>query len=99
MSQLRVMTIRAECDKVQIIQQGKMVSEMTWQEALNVANALQAQARKAEEWAKAEQIAYDSALLLRAGLPALTDNPHILRRAHQIATYDLPRYMPKDKRR
>ena len=99
MSQLRVITIRAEGDKVQIIQQGKLVSEMTWQEALEFGTALIRQAHEAETWAKAEQIAQDSALLLRAGLPALTENSHILKRAHQIATYDLPRYMPKDKRK
>lgn len=98
MSQLRVMTIRAEGDKVQIIQQGKMVSEMTWQEALEIGNALVRKAHEAEETAKAEQVAQDSALLLRAGLPPLTDNVHIIKRAHQIATHDLRRYMPKDKR-
>lgn len=99
MGEVEVLSIRQEGDKVQIIGRGKLMMEMSWQSALEFAQAIVTKARQAEEYANQERSAQESALLLRAGLPPLTGNPDILKRAHHIATHDLPRYMPDDKRK
>jgi len=99
MGNVEVLSIRQEGDKVQIIGRGRLMMEMSWQSALEFAQAVITKARLAEEYTERERLARESALLLRAGLPPLSANPDILKRAHQIATYDLPKYMPDDKRR
>ena len=65
--------------------------------ALELAEALRTQAKRAEEWEKASQIAADQAVLLRAGIPiGLTSHPVIQAEAAKIAAWDrdLRRYLP-----
>lgn len=98
-SHLETLSIRQEGEKVLVIWNGRLLFEMPWQAALELSSALYQKAKLAEEVAKAEQVAQDSAILLRATGMALTNNPDILDQANQIATHDLKRYIPEDKRK
>ena len=72
---------------------------MPWEAALELAAALQAKAKLAEEYAKAEDVARDQAILMRAGAPiGITNIPGVLDLAKQIATSDrdLRRFMPNN---
>jgi hypothetical protein len=88
--------VRAEGPKVLIDFNGK-VELMPWDAAKDFARGLLMQALKAEEFAKAEGIIYDNAILLRAGFPVgLSDDPLIRRETAIEAQHDasLRRYMP-----
>lgn len=62
---------------------------MSWKAALEFAKVITIAARKSEELAKAEDIAYDGALLLRSGLRiGLTNNNKIQDEAKKIAAND-----------
>jgi hypothetical protein len=90
-------TVRQDYDRVQLVVDGKLIADMPWQKALALADAIRAQAKRAEEWANAEAIAMDHAILLRAGFPiGLTNHPTIQAEAAKIAAWDsdLRRYMP-----
>lgn len=94
--QLNELTVRQEGDRVLLLRNGQLLAAMPWQAADVLARAILSQARRAEEYAKAEQIAYDSAILLRAGAPfALSSRPDILAEAKKEAAWnsDLRRYM------
>lgn len=89
--------IKQHYGRVLLIADGKVVADMPWQAADQVSAALKSVARLAEEWDKAEQIAKDGAVLLRAGVPiGLTDHPRIKAEVAKIAVNDrsLRRYMP-----
>lgn len=82
---------------VQIIRDGKLVVEMPWDAALRAAAALRHVGQRAEEWASAERIASDQALMIRAGAPiGLSNNPRIIAEATKQAQHDrdLRRYLP-----
>ena len=71
--------------------------KMPYNVALDVSNALREKAKKAEEFANAEQIIFDSALLIRNNIPlGLSDNPTIKKEAMREAYWnsDLRKYKP-----
>lgn len=76
---------------------GQLALEMSWENALEVANALRTVAKNAEEYAKANEIVNDQAILMRSGFPIdLTTHPDILKEAAKEAAWDsnLRRAMP-----
>lgn len=90
-------TIRHNGARVQLIIDGRLVADLSWEQAHELAAGLRTQALRAEEWAKAERIASDQAILLRAGVPlGLTDHPIIQAEAAKRAAWDrdLRRYLP-----
>lgn len=91
-------TLKQEGANVLLIVDGKLVSIMPWQAAEQVSKALLAQARKAEEIDKAENIIHDNAILTRAGFPmGLSNHPLIIEETKKEAAHnrDLRRYIPK----
>lgn len=81
--------IRQEGARVVLIYNGQRIVSMPWDAALQLAQAITAQARKAEETTKADQIALDQAILLRKGIPiGLTDNKDIQEMAAVEAAYN-----------
>ena len=71
--------------------------EMPWETALELASALRSMAKKAEEYANANKIIADGAVLMRAGFPlGLTDNQAMKAEIKKEAQWngDLRRYMP-----
>jgi len=94
---IKLATVRRDGLDVVILIDGKMAAELPWDAALLLADAIKEQARRIEEWVKAEQIAYDEAILLRKGIPlGLTSNPVIIKEAGKLAGWDsnLRRYLP-----
>lgn len=76
---------------------GSLGGEFSWEGAKALAQALTVQANRAEEWAKAERVAMDAAILLRSGAPfGITDHPAIQAEAAKEAAWnrDLRRWMP-----
>ena len=61
--------IRKEGTQVHIILEGRLLMQLSWQSALELAKELGHVAHLAEEEAKAEQIIQDQAILHRAGVP------------------------------
>ena len=91
------MRIRREGTNILLLVDGRLVTTMPWQAALDISRALQRQAREAEESAGAEQLIFDQAILTRAGTPVgLTRNKALLKEAAKEAAWnsDLRRYMP-----
>lgn len=91
------LTIHQEGDRVHLIVNGRIVADLPWNAALEVAQAIRAQAARAEEVAKREQVAYDHAIALRLGLPfGLAFNADIRKLGEQAAQFDrgLRRYLP-----
>jgi hypothetical protein len=89
--------IRQEGTSVQLLKDGKLLVEMPWDAALEVARVIQHVAHRAEELAKHTEVALDHAILLRAGVPiGLAVDPRVVEEAEQMAQYDrdLRRYMP-----
>jgi hypothetical protein len=89
--------IRQDGAKVLIIKNGVLIFELPWEAALALADGIRAKGKLAEEYAKANQIISDQAILMRAGAPfALTNNPDILSEARKTAETDrnLRRYIP-----
>ena len=82
---------------VLILADGKLVTEVPCDAALQAANALHSVAKNAEEWSQAERIAMDQALLLRTGAPiGFSSNPKIIDESIKQAAWnrDLRRYLP-----
>jgi len=93
----KAVTIRNEGSRVLLIVEGRAVLDISWEAADQLARAIRAKARDAEEVAKADPIARDAAILLRAGVPVgLTSHPKIREEAGKRAAWDsdLRRYMP-----
>src|SRR5574341_1218384 len=91
-------TIRQEGSRVLLLRDGKLLADMPWDAALEVGTWVTRKARLAEEYAKANEIALDHAILLRSGAPfGLTNNPLIQRVAFNLAQWDslLRRRMPR----
>lgn len=94
---VREVTVRQEGDRVLLLEGGRTVLELPWDAAVQLSKAILAQARKAEELVKAEQIIADQALLTRLGTPlGLTNNPAMLKAAANEAAWnrDLRRRVP-----
>ncbi len=89
-------TVRHDGPNVLLIIDGR-ATELPWNAALDAANAIREQARKAEEIAKAEGIIFDQALLIRTGAPiGFSSNPDIQKEAGKEAGWNsrLRRYIP-----
>lgn len=89
--------MKQERDRVLFIVDGKTVLDMPWDATLQLAQHLHGVAKKAEEFAKAQQIVYDQAILTRSGFPiGLSNNRDILKAAQKEAAWnsDLRRYVP-----
>ena len=85
-------SIRQEDTRVLVIEDGRAVFDMPWEAALELAKAITAQAKKAEEIAKADQVIEDAAVLMRSGAPfGLSNNRDILKAAKQEAAWGMPR--------
>lgn len=61
-------TVRQEGTRVLIIQDGRLLLDLPYQAALDLANAIRNRAKAAEEIATAPQVILDQAILLRAGV-------------------------------
>jgi len=94
---VRQVYIGREGDRIYIAEDNQRVLAMPWGMAIEVARALLAKAREAEEHEQAQAVALDQALLIRAGARiGLTSNPEILKQAAKEAAWnsDLRRYLP-----
>jgi hypothetical protein len=97
-----MLTIRIRREGTQILLQAidgakSFVLQLEAQAAIETAAALLSAGRQAEEWANAESIAADSAILMRSGAPfSLSDHPKIIAEAAKQAAWDstLRRAMP-----
>ena len=93
----RSVDVRQEGERVLVIENGRTILDLPWDAAQALARAILAQANRAEEVAKAEQVVFDNAILLRAGVPVgLTSNPVLLGQSVREAQSNskLRRYMP-----
>lgn len=88
--------VRQEADRVQIVVDGQMAIDLDWAATEQLIAALKVKKLLAEEWAKREQIATDSAILLRAGAPfALSARQDVKDEAVKRACHDrVLRQMP-----
>jgi len=90
-------TVRHQAGHVELIIDGRLVASVPWEQAQQLHRVIHAQAKRAEEWAKAEQIARDQAMLIRAGANiGLTSHPLIQAEAKKVAEWNrqLRRAMP-----
>lgn len=97
MSDLNRFDCKADGDKVIASFNRRVYVVLTPKAALEIAKALTAAAKQAEEVQNAGQIITDSAILMRAGAPfTLSSNPKILDAARSAAAWDrdLRRFMP-----
>lgn len=84
-------TARVACvgTKVLFEVDGRRVFEADWHDALAIADAIRAQAKRAEELAHAEGIIADQALIIRKGLPfGLTSRLDMLKEAVKEAAWN-----------
>jgi len=89
--------IRTEGADVILIAEGKAVITAPWNAALDIAHELVAAARRAEEHAKAENIIFDNALLIRSGAPfGLSSHKDIVAESIKEAGHNttIRRHMP-----
>ena len=86
---MKAFTIRQEGTHVLLIVDGRCVLDVPWEAAEEVAKALTAKARAAEEIARHELVIRDQAILLRLGVPlGLTNHPILQREAGKLAAWD-----------
>lgn len=93
----RSVTVRQDDERVLLIVNGQCVLNLPWDGALEIGRALVAQGHRAEEIAKAAGVAYDHAILVRAGIPiGLAVDPRVRKEAEKVAVSDssLRRKMP-----
>ncbi len=92
--------IRHEGMRVQVLKDGRVLLELPWQAALDLAKALHAQGKRAEEIDRAQAIIHDQAIVTRLGLRfGLTSHPLLLREAGKEAAWNrnLRRYIPSGR--
>lgn len=92
--------IRQAGTRVLVLQHGRTLLDLPWQAALDLAKALHAQAKRAEEIERAPAIIADQAIITRLGLRfGLTNHRGLLREAVKEAAWnrDLRRYIPPAK--
>jgi hypothetical protein len=92
--------VRHEGRRVVVLQQGRALLDLPWQAALDLAKALQAQGKRAEEIDRAQAIIADQAIITRLGFRfGLTSHPALLREATQEAAWNrnLRRYIPPSR--
>lgn len=89
--------VRHEGDRVHVIVDGRCVIDLAHDAAEILWRAIRMQTLKAEEYANANRVALDSAILLRAGSRmVLSGDRKIVDEAKKLAAHDpdLRRYMP-----
>lgn len=97
MSDLKQVNIRQYGDRVIVIEDGRLLWDLPWQKAQDLARGIFKVSKLAEEHANANPIINDQALLIRAGIPfGLTNRRDMLREAVKVADTDrdLRRYLP-----
>lgn len=83
--------------RVCIVKDKQVILSLPWDAALMLSKVLRRHAQVVEEIASASKIAYESAVLIRKGMPfSLTDHPAIAKEAEKEAAWnrDLRRYIP-----
>ncbi len=76
---LKSVSIRQEGERVLLIKDGRLILDMPWQAALQVARAIHQKAKLAEQLASVDRLIIDQAILIRAGAPfGLTSHRAIL---------------------
>ena len=94
--------VRQEGTRVLLLKDGRALLDLPWQAALDLARALHAQGKRAEEIDCAQAIIQDQAILTRLGFRfGLTSHPQLLREATHAAAWhrDLRRYIPASRAR
>lgn len=93
-------TVHRDGDRVIIEKGGTVFLDLEADNALVLGNAIQSKAKEVEEIAKANDITFDQALLVRRGLATgLSGRQDIIEEAYKEAQYgDLRRYMPSPQR-
>ena len=94
MTQVRIRVVGPE---VLVIVDDRAVLQCPWNAVLDIAHELIAKAREAEEYAKAENIIFDNALLIRSGAPfGLSNNRDIVAESVKEAGHNttIRRHMP-----
>lgn len=92
--------VRQEGTRVLVLKDGRALLDLPWQAALDLAKALHAQGKRAEEIDRAQAIIADQAIVTRLGLRfGLTNHPLLLREAGKEAAWNsqLRRYIPSAK--
>lgn len=92
--------VRQEGARVLVLRQGRALLDLPWQAALDLAKALHAQGKRAEEIDRAQAIIADQAIVTRLGFRfGLTSHPVLLKEATKAAAWDrtLRRYIPPSK--
>lgn len=92
--------VRHEGARVLVLKDGRSLLDLPWQAALDLAKALQAQGKRAEEIDKAQAIIADQAIVTRLGFRfGLTAHPTLLREAAKEAAWnrDLRRAIPNHR--
>lgn len=68
---------------------GKTAKSVPWEHALEVANAIKSNAKLCEQYAKANQIIHDAAILARTGIPVgLTSDPRMQDEARKESQFN-----------
>jgi hypothetical protein len=81
--------VRQEGDRVYLVINDQCVADLQWDAAQALWQALRVKTLEAEEYAKANQVALDSAILLRAGARmVLSSNSKIVDEAKTLAAHD-----------
>jgi hypothetical protein len=83
---IRKVSVEVEGPRVLLLVDEKLVADFPWNAAVEIGKGILMGARKAEEYAKANQIITDQALLMRSGIKlGLTSNRSMLREAQKEA--------------
>lgn len=94
--QIKEVTIRQEGTRVIVISDGKAILDLPYDAAMALSRALHIKSLLAEEEAKALDIIYDAAILMRAGMPfGLTNREDMKKEIRKEAAWnsDLRKYM------
>jgi hypothetical protein len=94
---LAKLSVRQSGTEVVLLFNGRRVCSLPWGHALQVAQALTVQARRAEELEKHERVAFDHGLMLRTGAPfGLAFNARVRQLGEHAAVWNgkLRRYLP-----
>lgn len=92
--------VRHEGTRVLVLKNSRALLDLPWQAALDLAKALHAQGKRAEEIDRAQAIIADQAILTRLGFRfGLTSHPALLRDAAKEAAWNrtLRRFIPSGK--
>jgi hypothetical protein len=94
---IEAIAVRQEGERVLLIKDGRLIVDLPYQAALDLAKALRIKGKLAEELSEANGIIRDQALLIRIGAKlGLTRRRDIMKEAIKEAEHDrdLRRYLP-----